>query len=223
MDDNLSQAIAQSGLSRERYLLADWQTRRLAHCYADLASSTRYGLATTFFLSDIYGPTDFSQRDADGERIVVKMRSLLPKRAMAAIEEALHLNRLTLSLDTQLVHKLFNDMQVQTIDAVNYTAAYRLCDNYAQRCEQIRLVHELGRELDVVVKKQMVQLALRLARGPAHLAGLGELQDFLERGVAAFLHMEGADYFLDTVRTRETALLERIYGGEVNPFADFPR
>ncbi|MGQ5523099.1 FFLEELY motif protein [Chitinimonas sp. PSY-7] len=222
MDENLSKTIAQSGLSRERYLLADWQARRLAHSYADLAGSERYGLATTFFLSDIYGPTDFSRRDADSERVVGKMRSLLPKRAMGAIEDAMHLNRLTQMLDNQLLEMLFSEMKVQTIDAVHYAEAYRRCDNYVQRCEQIRLVHELGSELDIVVQKPMVQLALRLARGPAHLAGLGELQDFLERGVAAFLHMQGAEYFLNTVRDREMALLDRIYAGGANPFADFP-
>ncbi|SFZ73889.1 FFLEELY motif protein [Chitinimonas taiwanensis] len=219
MSDDFSASPAGSGLSRPRYLLAEWQTRRLSETYADLAASERYGQATRFFLSDIYGPTDFSRRDQDGERVAAKMRSLLPQRAMRAIQNALYLNRLTQGLDAALAEMLFEQMGVAQIDADSYAEAYRRCDNYAARCEQIALVHALGCELDVVVQKSFVQLALRLAHGPAHLAGLGELQDFLERGVAAFLQMHGADYFLDTVRERETRLLDRIYAGQPDPFA----
>lgn len=218
MNADLNQSIAQSGLSRERYLLADWQSRRLADSYADLAASERYGPATAFFLTDIYGPADFSRRDQDGERVVARMRSLLPARAMAAIENALHLNRLTQALDGELAAMLFDTMAVTAIDGASYAEAYRRCANEAARREQIELLYQLGTDLDEVVHRPLVQLALRLAHGPAHLAGLGQLQDFLERGVAAFLHMQGARHFLATLRERELALLARIYAGERNPF-----
>jgi hypothetical protein len=212
------QEIAQSGLSRHAYLLAHWQANRLRHTYADLCASPRFGPATEFFLQDLYGPRDFSQRDNDGERVVSKMRRLLPARAMAAIESALHLNRLTRELDARMVAELFDTMQITAIDAQSYAEAYRRCDNRAAREEQIALVDELGRELDVVVGKPFVQLALKLAHGPAHLAGLGELQDFLERGVAAFLHMQGADEFLNTIATRERHILARIFDRVDAPF-----
>jgi hypothetical protein len=38
---------------------------------------------------------------------------------------------------------------------------------------------------------------LKLMRGPAHLAGLGELHEFLERGFNAFRGMGSASEFLD--------------------------
>ncbi|QNM95366.1 FFLEELY motif protein [Chitinimonas koreensis] len=207
------------GLSRERYLLACWQAERLAATYADLSNDPRYAQATEFFLTDLYGPRDFSQRDRDGERVVGKMRRLLPERAMNAIERALHLNRLSHRLDAELAEMLFERMGVTGIDADSYAEAYRRCGNAAERREQIELVDRLGHELDVVVRKPLVQMALKLAHGPAHLAGLGELQDFLERGVAAFLHMGGADHFLATIRRRESTILERILAGDPQPFA----
>ncbi|QDQ28448.1 hypothetical protein FNU76_19960 [Chitinimonas arctica] len=215
---SLDDTITQSGLSRPRYLLAHWQTQRLARSYADLAASERYAPATEFFLADLYAPRDFSRRDQDGERVVAKMRALLPARAMAAIQSALHLNRLSQQLDIGMADMLFGEMGVADIDEVNYAEAYRRCKQFAARREQIVLVDALGHELDAVVKKPLVQLALKLAHGPAHLAGLGELQDFLERGVAAFLHMRGAEVFLATVRERESSILARIEAGEPQPF-----
>ncbi|WP_374349724.1 hypothetical protein [Chitinimonas sp.] len=219
MNTCLEQSIAESGLSRPHYLLAQWQAERLRHSYADLCADPRFAPATEFFLQDLYGPRDFSKRDHDGERVVSKMQRLLPQRAMAAIQSALHLNRLTRELDQAMVSMLFDHMAVETISADSYAQAYRLCGNRALREEQISLVDALGHELDVVVKKPLVQMALKLAHGPAHLAGLGELQDFLERGVAAFLHMNGADSFLATIARRERAILARIFSGAADPFA----
>ncbi len=64
----------------------------------------------------------------------------------------------------------------------------------------------------------MIYAALRLARRPAQIAGLHELQDFLERGFRAYRHMNGAGEFLDAVETRETRILERIYARDPKPF-----
>jgi hypothetical protein len=41
-------------------------------------------------------------------------------------------------------------------------------------------------------------------RGPAHAAGLGVLQAFLESGFDTFGEMRGATEFLDTMATRRT-------------------
>lgn len=198
--------------------LAAWQSARLASTYADLRADPRYAPATDFFLEDLYGPRDYSRRDEDGERVVHKMRKLLPARALDAIERALHLNRLTRSLDAALADMLFVEMGVAEIDEASYCAAYRRCDNFAARETQIRLIGELGHELDVVVQKPLIKMALKMAHTPAHLAGLGELQDFLERGVAAFLHMQGAASFLEIITQREHRILAAIYADVANPF-----
>jgi hypothetical protein len=60
---------------------------------------------------------------------------------------------------------------------------------------------------------------LALAAKPARVAGFGELQEFLERGFDAFRHMGGAAEFLQTVETREKAILERLFAGHPRPFA----
>ena len=55
--------------------------------------------------------------------------------------------------------------------------------------------------------------ALAMMRQPARLAGLTGLQDFLERGFAAFRSMGGAEEFLRTIESRETQIMEAIVGG----------
>ena len=54
---------------------------------------------------------------------------------------------------------------------------------------------------------------LKMMRGPAQLAGLGELQSFLERGFTAFRSMDSARVFLDTIIERERALSRQLFGG----------
>jgi hypothetical protein len=65
------------------------------------------------------------------------------------------------------------------------------------------------------VRKPLTHTLVRLARGPAHAAGLGHLQEFLERGLVAFESMHGAREFLDLVRDREQHALEELFAGEV--------
>ena len=68
--------------------------------------------------------------------------------------------------------------------------------------------------------KPWIFATLKLMRGPARLAGLQDLQMFLERGFAAFRHMGGADHFLATITGRETRILNRLFSGHPNPFSD---
>ncbi len=54
-----------------------------------------------------------------------------------------------------------------------------------------------------------------LMRKPAQIAGLGELQGFLERGYAAFGAMRGgAAEFVAIVVARERAISEALLAGE---------
>jgi len=57
-------------------------------------------------------------------------------------------------------------------------------------------------------------------RKPARLAGLSELQSFLERGYAAFQKMGGADEFLKKVITHERKLLNALFDGDNHLLGD---
>ena len=215
------QRTDEAGLDPRHYLLSLWQSQRLARTYADFFREPRYRLAMQFFQEELYGPKDFSRRDRDLERILPVMVKLLPARVIQTVALAVELNALSYELDSRLIEALSESDPIaleQGLTEDSYAEAYRRCDNYAQRRHQIELLYQVGQDLDAVAHKSFLATALKLAGRPARLAGLGELQDFLELGLQAFRRMQGAQTFLHTIRARETSILERIYTGHSNPF-----
>ncbi len=198
--------------------LGRWQSRRMAMTYADLAQSPSHSAAIAFFQSDLYSGADFSRRDADLARVVPLMVKVLPERVVASVATAMALNALSQELDRQVL------AWMQRVDGhitvADYCRAYRRAGNLPARRRQIGMIVEVGTALDEFVRKRRVRGALRMMRRPAHLAGLGTLQDFLERGFAAFHRMNGAAEFLATIEARETAILEAIEGGANHVFPD---
>ena len=198
--------------------VANWQARRLRMTYDDLAADQRYAAAIAFFQNDLYGPADFSQRDADLARVVPVMVKLLQDRVIATLAAAVELNALSQELDRVLLSRL--PRADGNFSVLEYCKAYRRAGNFPLRKRQIRLIVEVGAELDRHVGKPLIRTALAMMRRPARLAGLSALQDFLERGFAAFRRMRGAELFLRTIDTRETQIMEAIVGGAVDPFPD---
>jgi hypothetical protein len=65
--------------------LRAWQARRLAFTHADLLATPRYRDATRFFLDELYGVKDFSQRDAELARVVGILAAELPASQAAGL------------------------------------------------------------------------------------------------------------------------------------------
>lgn len=197
--------------------LRGWQARRLRATYADLARSPRYADAIVFFESDLYGPGDASRRDADLARIVPIATRMLPAGMLDVVADATELNACSSRLDRALAAAL---PAGPAFDVADYCRAYRAADDLAARRRQIELIGIVGRAIDHYGRKRSVRETLHLMRRPARVAGFGVLQDFLERGLASFAKMDGAEEFLATVDAREKAILEAIVGGDDAPFAD---
>ena len=195
--------------------LKAWQARRLASTYADLASQPRYRAATQFFLEDLYGPKDFRARDEELLKIVPVMQKILPGKAVETAALAVELEALSEALD----HALARALAAAPLDEAHYAEAYRKSSTREERTRQIDLVEAVGRRLDALVQKPLIGGTLKLMRKPAHLAGLGDLQDFLEEGYRAFRTMKGCDEFLDALHTREMAILNRLFSGASKPFS----
>ena len=200
--------------------LGDWQARRLMGTYADLARDKRYAEAIAFFQSDLYGSQDFSKRDADLARIVPLMTRLLPDGVIMTVARAMELSALSHELDAKLLDHLPRaDGQFSVED---YCRAFRRTGREPDRRRQVELIGEVGAALDRYVKRPMIRGALAMMRKPARLAGLDELQAFLERGFSAFHRINGAAEFLSTVRDREGALIDAIFAGAKAPFPEPP-
>ena len=197
--------------------VAVWQSRRLNATYADLVRDPRYAEAIEFFQSDLYGPGDYSRRDADLARVVPIMVRVLPEGVIAIIAKAIELSALSHELDRTLVAKLGEDTP---LSVASYCAAYRACDNRSERERQIALIVEVGAALDRYVHMPLLSSALAAMRRPARIAGVGALHEFLERGLLSFRGMKGAGEFLAVLRRRETAVMQAIFAGDDAPFAD---
>jgi hypothetical protein len=187
-----------------------WQAQRLARTYADLSADARYAPATRFFLEDLYGTRDYSGRDADLRRVLPMMSRVLPESAIETAALAIEVDALSEELDRGMARALAPG----EITAPRYEEAYRHTGTRAQRLHQIDLIDQVGRRLDALVKRPLVNRMLHMMRRPAKLAGLGELQGFLERGFESFLHMHGAEDFLATIARRETGIMEKIFSGQ---------
>ena len=192
-----------------------WQADRLESTYDDILEEPRYHAATEFFLKDLYGPKDFSARDDAMMRIVPVMARLLPASAVETAALAVELEALTEDLD----HKLAEALRDKPLDEKSYAAAYRASSTRAERERQVQLIDAVGRRLDDLVRKPFIFRTLQLMRTPARMAGLADLQDFLERGFTAFRGMNGAERFLRLLRERETEILNRLFSGSARPFA----
>ena len=211
--------------ARKRLLLREWQAARLSRSYPDLLASERFGKAAHFFLTDLYGPKDFSSRDEEVERIMPLMLSILPLSALQTLSLAIEVDALTEALDAAMVVELEKVGCFDTskgIDAISekaYADAYRKLGRRFDRERQIDLIQSTGEALDRLAKKPLLTALLKLMRGPAHLAGLGDLHEFLESGFDAFRHMGDAHEFLDIIETRERRVLENLFSGAAQPFA----
>ncbi|HEX8012792.1 MAG TPA: hypothetical protein VF814_17950 [Casimicrobiaceae bacterium] len=210
------QRAASPALAAALDRLAHWQSRRLNATYADLACDPRYAAAIAFFGNDLYGPGDFSRRDADLARVVPLMAKVLPERVIATVAGAMELSALSHELDRALLER-FN---ATPLSVASYCDAYRRLGNRRSRERQITLIVAVGRALDRYVGKPLVRSALAAMRQPARVAGLCALQDLLERGFTAFRRMRGADEFLAAIEARETALMNRIFAGDRAPFPE---
>ena len=204
-------------------MLREWQTKRLARTYADLLADPGYRPACEFFLSDIYAPRDFSQRDHDLERIHKFLARVLPAATIQLLTATVELNRMTNTLDNDLLQVLVNQPSVteavtDAVTAERYAEAYRACNNQAERVHQIDLTRSILRQVCEGARLLIVGVALNMAKVPAQRAGWVEIYDFLERGYQASRHLKNAKYFVETIARRETDLLDLIYVDNVAGF-----
>lgn len=194
--------------------LKAYQHRRFAHTYADLLVSSRYGPAARFFLDDLYGPRDFSERDAQFARVVPALVRLFPAETIETVDALAELHALSESLDSAAATALAQP----EVDAPRYILAWQATGRADDRERQIRLTLAVGEALDRLTRNPMLRHTLRMMRRPARAAGLAELQRFLETGFDTFKSMAGAREFLAAVGTRERAFARAMF--HARPHAD---
>ncbi len=196
-----------------RIALKRYQAARLTETHADLLANPNTRDAAQFFLEELYGSHDLSQRDVDLERIIPTLQKMLSYESLHTITEAIVLDALSERLDTAMARVLGTEFTEGM-----YVAAYRTATTREDRENQIALVRELGESLCDLVTIPLLAVTLSIMKAPAMLTGLGELHKFLDRGFTTFKKMKKPAQFVDTIVGRERQVMERIYEGRMDPF-----
>jgi hypothetical protein len=206
---------AEEGLGEKVRAVKDYQQQRFRHTYADLLENVRYGPACRFFLDELYGPDDFSQRDAQFARVVPSLVRLFPTDIVNTVAMLAELHDLSERLDTLMARHF----TVARVDAPSYVAAWQATGRRSERERQIDLTLEVAKSLDSLTRKPLLKNGLRLMRRAARAAGLGQLQQFLETGFDTFKAMKGAHAFVAAVEHRERALAAALFDATLSPVA----
>lgn len=197
--------------------LQHWQRARLSRSYGDLEPQAGYRPAIHFFLSELYGGLDFRDRDQDLGRVMPVMIRFLPDATLATMSEAFELQAISLEFDMRMADWMARHA-LPELDMNGYCRTYRACGDRAGRERQIRLIRKLGYDLDSLVRWPLVNRLVRLLRGPAHAAGFGRLQEFLEAGLSAFRALPDAAFFIETIYDREWVAMQRMFDESNKPF-----
>ena len=198
---------ATPGLAQAVEALKAYQQKRFARTHAALLAHPRYGRAANFFLNELYGPQDFTQRDAQFSRIVPALVRLFPVDTVATVESLAAVHALSERLDTAMAIHLDGEAPSRA----SYVRAWQAAGEPAARARQIELVMSVGEALDRHTRSLALRVSLKAMRGPARAAGMGALQTFLESGFEAFGAIGGAKEFLATIHAHETALAQRLF------------
>jgi hypothetical protein len=209
-DQELKHAVA--GIKR-------LQARRFAGTYADLLVVDPYRQAAQFFLDELYGARDFSQRDLQFARIAGALQRIFPKEVVATAVALAELHALSEKLDFAMGQAWLRmgSPPIQD-DALRYVTAWRTVANRDARSTQLYTVIALGREMEKLTQTPGLRLMLRMMRRPATAAGLGDLQRFLESGFDNFSSMARqkglTTEFLKTIERRESEWMQQLFDAD---------
>ena len=186
------------------------QALRFRATYADFLQSPRHQAATRFFLEELYGEHDFTERDAQFGRIAGAIERLFPAAVGQLAVDLAETHALSERLDHEMAgHTLA--LGGGGTAGERYVRSWRATGQREQRGRQLAVVLHMGHELQRLTRIRSLLIALKMMRQPAHLAGLSSLQQFLERGFAAFAAMGDAKTFLAAIETRESAWIAGMF------------
>lgn len=193
------------------------QARRFRATYADFLHHPRYAIATRFFLEELYGEHDFTERDAQFGRIAGALERLFPDAVAELAVDLAETHVLTETLDQQLARHWLAQGSRPRDEAERYVLSWRLTGERPLRDRQLSVVKHMGRELQRLTRMKSLLVALKFMRRPAQAAGLSSLQQFLESGFAAFAALgDDADGFLSTINDRERTWIDTLFDGDID-------
>lgn len=209
----------QPALARAVQTVKRTQASRFAGTYADLLHSGPYVAATRFFLEELYGDEDYAERDAQFARIAGAIEKLFPADVADTAVALARLHSVTEHLDVAMGRAWLEAGRPESDVAACYVQSWRAVGRRDDREAQLTVVLSVGQEMARLTRLPGLRLMLRMMRRPAAAAGLSSLQHFLEVGFDTFAAMAkrpgGAEAFLDTIRERESRLIEMLFEADL--------
>jgi hypothetical protein len=197
-------------LKQYRLAIQIFQSNRLRRDYDDLAALPQYESVGEFFFTEMYGPRDFTRRDAQARRMQ-QFLHIVPGVRLRDIEQVLELLDLTNRLDEHLAQLMLQEVIGTDFDEATYEQAYRLADNYDLRRHQLELINSSLYNVFRISRSQLLGMALHRSGLLARIAGIDVVHQFLSKGYDAVHDVEDIDFFAVTIYNRELARLDRIY------------
>lgn len=207
------------------------QAQRFAGSYADMlqTSDQGYASAARFFMTELYGARDYSQRDAQFSRIAGTIEKLFPAKVSALALALAELHALSEELDHAMGSAWIAIKRESTntdftrgkiaFQAQTYTRIWRTVARPKDRHAQLRIVLGIGVELGRLTQTLGLRSLIRMMRGPASAAGLRTLHTFMENGFDTFAALAktpgGVNGFLGMIEARESALMRLLFEANV--------
>ncbi|MDR3372083.1 FFLEELY motif protein [Rhodoferax sp.] len=200
-------------LSRALSEVKGWQAKRFSNSYQDLLASPIYSGCANFFLEELYSARDYSQRDAQFAKVAVAIELTFPAQVMDIAVTLAELHQTTEELDLEMA-KSWQGLGKKT-PSVRYIESWLKVGQRGKREWQLDTVLKIGWELAALTRKRSLRLLLKMMRRPAELAGLGELQVFLETGFDLFSELarnsNAVNEFIDNIRKRESQWIDDLF------------
>ena len=215
-------AIARSNELHQEYLddptllasydrFTRWQLDYMLPFFSDLLGPKGYAEAVDFVVSDLCG-VGISGRDRDIERAAPIIVRSLPGHPLETAAAAVELNAGALEINLGIWRGLVADGDLpEIISEADYLAACRATSSYDECMGLVVLAVELGDTLKRLVRIPLIGGLLRTMRAPAHAAGYGALQEFLETGFIRFRQISDIDRFLELLHRRMEQIFDHIY------------
>jgi len=220
--DKFRRAIARSNELHDEYLddqglydsydrFTRWQLDYMLPFFSDLLEPEGYSEAVDFIVSDLAG-VGISERDREIQRATPVIVRSLPAHPLETAAAAVELNARALEINLGICRELLVDGELpENLSETDYCTACRAVSTYDECMELVDLAVVLGETLKRLVRVPLIGGLLRTMRKPAHAAGFGALQEFLETGYVTFRRISDIDRFLAHLRERMSQVFGRIY------------
>ena len=129
---------------------------------------------------------------------------MFPADVVDTVESLARLHAVSEQLDSEMG----SHVSAPELTPAGYAKAWKRTGRRDARRLQIDLLIGLGRAMQLYVRRPWLRQALRSMRMPAKVAGLADLQRFLERGFDTFASLNNPSGFLACIAEREQGYAE---------------